>query len=151
MTRRRRRLTLVIAGLATLSVAALLVLTALEDNIVFFYSPSEVAAREIPAEQLIRVGGLVAENSVKHGAADLVEFTVTDGAETVRVQFSGSLPDLFREGQGVVVEGAFNNTKLFLASNVLAKHDENYMPPEVADALKKGGNWHGDEHEEARP
>ncbi len=146
MTRRRRRMTLIIAGLATLSVAALLVLTALEDSIVFFYSPSDIAENDIAPRQTIRVGGLVAEDSVTHGDDNLVEFTVTDGVESVVVRFAGALPDLFREGQGVVVEGAFDDGRLFQASNVLAKHDENYMPPEVADALKKAGTWQGDDY-----
>ena len=144
MTRRRRRMTLIIAGLATLSVAALLVLTALEDSIVFFYSPSDVVEKNVPSHQTIRVGGLVADESVTRGENDLVGFTVTDGVETVVVRYRGALPDLFREGQGVVVEGQFNDERTFVADSVLAKHDENYMPPEVMDALKEAGTWQGD-------
>ena len=145
MTRRRRRMTLILAGLATLSLAAVLVLTALEDSIVFFYSPSDIAEKNIPPRQTIRVGGLVADESVKHSDDNLVRFAVTDGVETVAVRFAGALPDLFREGQGVVVEGEFDESMLFVASNVLAKHDENYMPPEVAEALKKAGTWKGED------
>ena len=145
MTRRRRRMTLIVAGLATLSVAALLVLTALEDSIVFFYSPSDVVEKNVPSHQTIRVGGLVAEESVTRGDNDVVGFTVTDGVEAVLVRYEGALPDLFREGQGVVVEGQFNDNRTFIAENVLAKHDENYMPPEVKEALQEAGTWKGDD------
>jgi len=142
MTRKRRRLYIVLAGMAVLGTSAALVLSAFEDNLVFFYSPSEVAAKGLAPEMRVRLGGLVAENSVeKAGDGLTTEFAVTDMAKTVPVTYTGILPDLFREGQGVIVEGTLRPDGTFVASNVLAKHDENYMPPEVADALKKAGHW----------
>jgi cytochrome c-type biogenesis protein CcmE len=142
VTRKRRRLWLVATGLALLGAASVLVLTAFEDNLVFFYSPSDVAAKSIGSGQRIRLGGLVEEGSVsRQGGAAEVTFRVTDLASSVPVTYTGILPDLFREGQGVVAQGAFRPDGTFVASEVLAKHDENYMPPEVADALKKSGQW----------
>ncbi|CAA6605097.1 periplasmic heme chaperone [Rhodospirillaceae bacterium LM-1] len=141
--RKKRRLMLLLAGLAFLGGAAALVLTAFQDNIVFFYSPTDLATKEVRADQRLRIGGLVLEGSViKDGKT--VRFKVTDLTKSVDVVFTGILPDLFREGQGVVAEGRFANG-LFTASDVLAKHDEKYMPPEVADALKKSGQWQGQE------
>lgn len=142
MTRKRRRLYIVIAGMAVLGSAAALALTAFEDNLVFFYSPSDLQAREMPADMRMRIGGLVEEQSVVKQADGLTtDFRVTDLAASLPVSYRGILPDLFREGQGVVVEGSLGADGTFVASNVLAKHDENYMPPEVADALKKSGMW----------
>ena len=142
MTRKRRRLFVVLAGMATLGVAAALVLSALDDNLVFFHSPSEVAAREIPPDRFFRLGGLVEEESVERDADGLtVRFRVTDLSQTVAVTYTGLLPDLFAEGQGVVAEGRLDASGVFVASEVLAKHDENYLPPEVAEALKKSGRW----------
>ena len=144
MTRKRRRLYLLLTGLALLGAAAALVLTAFEESLVFFYSPTEVATREIAPEQRFRLGGLVEENSVSRGADGVTtRFRVTDLTNAVPVSFRGLLPDLFREGQGVVAEGYLNGDGVFVASEVLAKHDENYMPPEVAEALKKSGQWQG--------
>ena len=141
-TRKRRRLYAVLAGLVMLGVAAALVLTALSDNIVFFYSPSDLAEKEVAENQRIRIGGLVAEGSVtKHDNGQTTRFTVTDLQATLPVRYTGVLPDLFREGQGVVAEGVIGPDGEFRASEVLAKHDENYMPPEVADALKRAGKW----------
>lgn len=138
MTRKRRRLYFVLLGLLALSGGLALVLTAFEDNIVLFFSPTEVAAKPVCAQRC-RIGGLVANGSVvKEG--ERVSFDVTDTVETVSVKYVGILPDLFREGQGVVAEGKMTEG-IFVANNVLAKHDENYMPPEVADALKKSGRW----------
>ena len=137
MTRKQRRSVLIGMCLAVLGLAVGLVLFALEDSIVFFYSPSDVAEKHIKPGQLIRLGGLVEEGSVKRGENTTVEFTVTDTAKTIAVRYTGVLPDLFREGQGIIAMGQFNNTGLFVAEEVLAKHDENYMPPEVADALEK--------------
>ncbi len=138
MTRKRRRLYFVLLGLLALSGGLALVLTAFEDNIVLFFSPTEVAAKPVCAQRC-RIGGLVANGSVvKEG--ERVSFDVTDTVETVSVKYVGILPDLFREGQGVVAEGKMTEG-VFVANNVLAKHDENYMPPEVADALKKSGRW----------
>lgn len=147
--RKRRRLLMVAGGVVVLGIAAALVLNAFRDTVVFFYSPSEVAARlDDPslnlADRRFRLGGLVADGSVaKLDDGVTTEFTVTDGAGDLRVRFTGMLPALFREGQGVVAEGRLQGPNLFIADDVLAKHDENYMPPEVADALKKTGHWEG--------
>ncbi len=144
MKRKRRRLYTVLIGMATLGVAAALVLTALRDEVVFFYSPTELAERPPPADMRLRIGGLVEEDSVRRADDGLTtNFRVTDLTTTVPVSFTGVLPDLFREGQGVVVEGSLAAGGLFVASGVLAKHDETYMPPEVAEALKKSGQWQG--------
>ena len=144
MTRKRRRLYFVVAGMVTLGFAAALVLYALEDSIVFFYSPTELATKNLPPDRRVRIGGLVVTGSVKRGADGLtVRFRVTDNAHTLPVQYRGILPDLFREGQGVVAEGRMGPDGRFNADEVLARHDETYMPPEVADALKKAGMWQG--------
>jgi cytochrome c-type biogenesis protein CcmE len=151
MTRKRRRLYFVVAGMVTLGAAAALVLTALEDSIVFFYSPSQLAEKLPPPDRRVRIGGLVAAGSVKRLADGLtVRFVVTDNAHTVPVQFRGILPDLFREGQGVVAEGRMGADGRFAADEVLARHDETYMPPEVADALKKAGVWQGREKDKEK-
>jgi cytochrome c-type biogenesis protein CcmE len=148
MTRKRRRLYFVVAGMVTLGFAAALVLYALEDSIVFFYSPTQLADNKPPPDRRVRIGGLVVTGSVKRGADGLtVRFRVTDNAHTVPVQYRGILPDLFREGQGVVAEGRMGPDGRFNADEVLARHDETYMPPEVADALKKSGVWQGKEKE----
>jgi cytochrome c-type biogenesis protein CcmE len=141
VTRKRRRLYFVILGVLAVGAAAALVLSALRQDIVFFFSPSEIVEQKVPTEgRRIRLGGLVEDGSVaKEGA--VVKFRVTDGAHAVQVTYSGLLPDLFREGQGVVTEGKMGADGTFLASEVLAKHDENYMPKEVADSLKKTGHW----------
>jgi cytochrome c-type biogenesis protein CcmE len=146
-TRKRRRLYAVLAGLTMLSIAVALVLTALSDSVVFFYSPSDLAEKKLAADQRIRIGGLVAEGSVAKSADGLTtRFTVTDMKAEVAVSYKGVLPDLFREGQGVVVEGKLQPGGAMVASEVLAKHDEKYMPPEVADALKRAGQWkHADQ------
>jgi cytochrome c-type biogenesis protein CcmE len=147
MTPKRRRLSIVVIGLVMLGTAVALVLTAFEDNLVFFFSPTDLKAKAITPEQRIRVGGLVEEGSIEKSADGLVvNFRVTDLQNVVPVTFNGVLPDLFREGQGVVAEGRFIQGT-FKASEVLAKHDETYMPKEVADALKKSGKWKG----EAKP
>ncbi|HBT31839.1 MAG: cytochrome c maturation protein CcmE [Sneathiella sp.] len=140
MSRKKRRLYFVLAGMTVLALAAALVLTSFQDSLVFFRSPTDLVDQPMPAGRNFRLGGLVEEGSlVKQGVQ--VSFRVTDLNETVPVTFEGLLPDLFREGQGVVTEGAFNEDGMFIASNVLAKHDENYMPPEVAEAIKKSGQW----------
>ena len=144
MSRKRRRLYVVLAGVGALGVAAALVLNALEDSLVFFYSPTEVMARELPPSGQLRLGGLVEDESVVREADGLTTtFRITDLSNVVAVSYRGLLPDLFGEGQGVVAEGAFGTDGVFVASEVLAKHDENYMPPEVAAALKKSGLWKG--------
>jgi len=146
MTRKQRRLALIGSCLAVLSVAVALVLGALNDAIVFFNSPSDVVEKQIPPGSRIRLGGLVKEGSVLKGENLQVNFAVTDGKNTIQVAYQGLLPDLFREGQGVVTEGTLDPAGTFKADNVLAKHDEKYMPKEVADALKKQGHWKvGDE------
>lgn len=140
MTARQTRISFLIAGLALLAGIAAFALTALEDNLVYFRSPSELAATPPIIGQNLRVGGLVKEASLSRRGNES-RFVITDGEGEVQVRFVGLLPDLFREGQGVVAEGVFNENQIFIASSVLAKHDENYMPPEVADALKKNGVW----------
>ena len=141
MTRKRRRLVFVVIGLVMLSGATALVLTAFNDNLVFFYSPTDLLAKPQPPGHAFRVGGLVEQGSVaKDGPA--IRFRITDKKNTLQVVYRGVLPDLFRENQGVVVEGSLAPDGSFTASSVLAKHDEKYMPPEVAAALKKNGEWH---------
>ena len=145
MTPKRRRLSIIIIGLVMLGTAAALVLTAFEDNLVFFFSPTDLKSKTVAAEQRIRIGGLVEEGSVKKSEDGLVvNFRVTDLENALPVTFKGVLPDLFREGQGIIAEGRVVQGT-FNASEVLAKHDENYMPKEVADALKKSGKWKGGE------
>ena len=144
MTRKRRRLTIVLAGMVLLSGAVALVLAALDENLSYFHSPSDIAGA--PPGRPIRLGGLVEEDSVARQADGVtVTFRVTDLAESVPVTYSGLLPDLFREGQGVITEGTLGADGVFVAREVLAKHDETYMPREVADALKKSGQWKGGE------
>src|SRR6185295_15715680 len=144
MTRKQRRGVLIATAVGILSVAVFLMLFALRDTIVFFHTPKEVVERQIPAGKRIRLGGLVAEASVKRGMGETVDFAITDTLKTIQVRYKGILPDLFREGQGVVAEGVLDSSGSFLADTVLAKHDENYMPPEVAKALKEQGVWQGD-------
>ncbi len=141
MTRKQRRLVLIGSGLGVLGLAAGLVLFALKDSIVFFNSPTDVVERRVAAGTRIRLGGLVKPGTLQRGEELRVLFEVTDGKSTIAVAYQGILPDLFREGQGVIAEGALDNAGLFKADSVLAKHDERYMPKEVADALKKTGHW----------
>jgi len=141
MTRKRRRLVLIGSALAVLAVAVALVLSALKDSIVFFNSPTDVVERHVTPGSRIRLGGLVKDGSVVRGNDLAVRFDVTDGENTIAVAYQGILPDLFREGQGVVTEGVLDPSGVFKADSVLAKHDENYMPKEVADALKRSGHW----------
>ncbi len=142
MTRKRRRLYVVVLGLSTLAVAAALVLTAFEDNIVFFYSPTDLATKKPPPDRRIRIGGIVVDDSVTRKPDGVtIEFRVTDIENTVAVSYRGILPDMFREGQRIVAGGKLGPGGVFVADEVLAKHDENYMPAEVADALKKSGHW----------
>ncbi|OCW55781.1 cytochrome c maturation protein CcmE [Hoeflea olei] len=142
MNRKQKRLTIIAAGAVFLVGAAVLVTSALRDQIVFFNSPTDVLAQHVAPGTRVRLGGLVEEGSVERGANSEVVFKVTDTAASVKVRYVGILPDLFREGQGVVTEGVFSADEgTFLADSVLAKHDENYMPKEVADALKAQGVW----------
>ncbi len=140
MKRKHKRLTFVVIAMALLGAAATLALIAFRDNIVFFYSPTEVAEKKIADGRRIRIGGLVEEGSVRKQPGAVVVFRLTDLNTAIPVQYKGLLPDLFRECQGIVAEGRLENGE-FRADEVLAKHDETYMPPEVADALKKSGNW----------
>ena len=144
MTRRQRRLVLIGAALGVLALAVALVLGALKDSIVFFNSPTDVVEKQVKPGMRIRIGGLVKEGSIERGDGLAVRFEVTDGRSTVPVAFRGLLPDLFREGQGVVAEGALDGSGTFRADSVLAKHDETYMPKEIADALRKQGHWKSD-------
>jgi len=141
MTRKQRRGVLIGGCLAVLGMAVGLVLFAMRDSIVFFYSPSEVTQMQIAPGQRFRLGGLVETGSVVRGEGTTIRFAVTDKAKTLPVTFTGVLPDLFREGQGVVAEGKVGRDGVLHASEVLAKHDEKYMPKEVADQLKKSGRW----------
>lgn len=141
MTRKRRRLVLIGASLGVLIVAAVLVLSALRDSIVFFNSPTDVAEKHISPGTRMRIGGLVKPGSIERGDNLLVRFAVTDGKTDIRVHYNGIVPDLFREGQGVVAEGKLESDKTLAADTVLAKHDERYMPREVVEALKKSGRW----------
>ncbi len=149
MTRKQRRGVLIGTCLTVLAVAIGLVLFAMRDSIVFFYSPSEVTEMGIAPGTRFRLGGLVETGSVVRGEGTTIRFTVTDRAKTVPVSYTGVLPDLFREGQGVVAEGTLEPDGTFRADHVLAKHDENYMPPEVAAKLKAQGVWR--EYEAAKP
>lgn len=139
MTRKQRRGVMIGTAVAVLSLAAVLVLFAFKDAIVFFHTPSDIAENKVKTDQRFRLGGMVAAGSVKRGQGTKVEFTVTDTLKTIPVSFDGVLPDLFREGQGVVTEGKLGTDGVFHADSVLAKHDENYMPPEVAKSLKERG------------
>jgi cytochrome c-type biogenesis protein CcmE len=141
MKPRHRRLAAVVGGLVLLGVAAALVLNAFQSNLVFFFSPTQVAAKEAPLDRTFRLGGMVRDGSLKRRADGLtVDFVVTDTAKDIPVTYTGILPDLFKEGKGVVTQGRLGPDGVFRASEVLAKHDENYMPPEAADALKKAHN-----------
>ena len=144
MTRKQRRLTLIGGALGVLALAVVLMLNAFHDSIVFFNSPSDVAEKHIAPGTRIRLGGLVKVGSVVRSNDLKIRFDVTDGSREIAVAYQGVLPDLFREGQGVVAEGALDNSGLFAADTILAKHDETYMPKEVAEALKKSGHWKDD-------
>jgi len=144
MTRKQRRLVLVGGAMAVLVVAVALMLNALRDSIVFFNSPSDVVEKHVAAGTRIRLGGLVKTGSLVRGNNMSVRFEVTDGKNGIPVNYQGVLPDLFREGQGVVAEGALDPNGSFKADSILAKHDETYMPKEVADALKRSGHWKDD-------
>jgi len=138
MKARHKRLVFIVVGLAGLTVAATLVFNAFQSNMVFFFSPSDVHASQAPVNRDFRLGGMVEEGSMSREDDGLtVHFVVTDRAQTIPVIFTGILPDLFREGQGVVAQGRLNDKGIFMASEVLAKHDESYMPPEVQDAMER--------------
>jgi cytochrome c-type biogenesis protein CcmE len=144
MKPRTKRIAMVAGGLAALAVAATLVLSAFQQNLVFFFTPSQVAAKEVPQGKTFRIGGMVEKGSVKRQTDGVtVNFLVTDTAKSIPVVYRGALPDLFKEGKGVVAQGRVGTDGVFVANEVLAKHDENYMPPEAAEAVKKA-------HETAR-
>jgi cytochrome c-type biogenesis protein CcmE len=136
MKPRHKRMAAIALGLAALGIATALVLSAFEKNLVFFFTPSQVAANEAPQGRVFRIGGMVLEGSVKREGVD-VQFVVTDTAQGIPVVYRGALPDLFREGKGVVAQGSLGADGIFRAREVLAKHDENYMPPEAAHAVQK--------------
>lgn len=139
--RARRRLAFLAVAAPVLAVAVGLTLWAMREQVTYFYSPAQIAGAEIAPGAMIRLGGLVEEGSVMESGPDATTFSVTDGTASATVRYEGDLPDLFREGQGVVVQGAFGGDGVFEATQVLAKHDETYMPREVADALKREGRW----------
>ena len=140
MTPRKKRILMVCMMIAGISVAALLILTAFEKNLMYFYSPTEIINGEAPQSRSFRIGGLVVSDTVIRNPDDLkVSFVLTDTVNEIKVIYDGILPDLFREGQGIVANGKLKSENVFVANEVLAKHDENYMPPEVADALEKAG------------
>ena len=141
MTRKQRRLIMIGGSFAVLAVAAGLVLNAMQDSIVFFSTPTMAMEKPAPVGKRFRLGGMVEQGSLVRGDNLAVSFKVSDGGATLPVTYKGILPDLFREGQGVVAEGALDSAGVFKADTVLAKHDENYMPKEVADALNKQGRW----------
>lgn len=148
---RKQRLFIILFMLAGISLAVGLMLVALQENINLFYTPQQIADGEAPKDHTIRAGGMVVEGSVKRAEDDLtVEFKATDGVAEVTIQYTGILPDLFRENQGIVALGKLNESNILIASEVLAKHDENYMPPEVADALEKAHSKGQDDLESAR-
>ena len=144
MKRKTQRMYFLMLGGLALAAGTALMLTAFEDSIVFFYSPTEIQQQSIEPGQRIRIGGLVAEGSV-NADGERVSFTVTDTVESLDITYQGILPDLFREGHGIVAEGYLLASGVFQASDVLAKHDENYMPPEVAEAIKAAGEWRGEQ------
>lgn len=149
MTRKQKRLSIILGLGVVLALALGLILTALKDQIVFFRSPTEVAAGKVRSGESFRLGGLVETGTIQKEEGQKVRFVVTDGPARVNVLYTGLLPDLFREGQGVVAEGKLDGAT-FIASTVLAKHDENYMPREVKDALEKQGHWQGEKKAEGK-
>lgn len=146
MTRKQQRFTFIIIGLALLGLAIGLILTAMEDGISFFKTPTQILTEKTDGNKRLRIGGLVINGSVKH-EGELLKFELTDNESDLQVQYKGVVPDLFKEGQGVVLDGYLNQDKIFLADSLLAKHDENYMPKEVADSLKQQGHWQNSSQE----
>jgi cytochrome c-type biogenesis protein CcmE len=151
MTRKGRRIAIISTSVGLLALAAGLVLFALRDNVVFFYTPSEVSAKSVAPGTRLRLGGLVKKGSIERSAGNTVKFVVTDSKMEIAVSYVGLLPDLFREGQGVVTEGVLQQASTFKADSVLAKHDENYMPRELADSLKKQGYFKHTEKSKGPP
>ena len=146
MTRKQKRLSVIGGGMSFIVAAVFLVMFAFSQSVAYFYMPGDLAKKPVGPGTLIRLGGLVGEGTVVRGEGTTVQFAVTDGTDAIKVKYTGILPDLFREGQGVVTEGRFEpGDNVFVADTVLAKHDERYMPKEVADRLKKDGVWKGEE------
>ncbi|MEM1377968.1 MAG: cytochrome c maturation protein CcmE [Pseudomonadota bacterium] len=145
MTRKQKRATVIFSGLGVLALAAALMLTALSEQVTFFQTPTDLVALQGQSLDRLRLGGLVVDGSVQNLENASVEFAIEDANHQITVRYAGILPDLFREGQGIVAEGALTPEGYFRADTVLAKHDETYMPREVADALKEQGVWKGDE------
>jgi cytochrome c-type biogenesis protein CcmE len=145
MTRKQKRIITLLLCLISFSLGVSLILKSFKENIIFFYSPTEIKTKGVEPEKLMRIGGMVKEESVKKEKDGLVtKFILTDFEESINVAYKGMLPTLFREGQGIVAKGKFDNNQVFIAEEVLAKHDEKYMPKEVADSLKKSGKWRQD-------
>lgn len=143
MTRKQRRLSLIGTAVGVLALALGMVLYAMRDTIVFFYPPSEIATKGVRPGTRLRLGGLVGEGSIRRGEAQAISFSVRDASASIPVRYKGLVPDLFREGQGVVAEGVLTASGVFEADTVLARHDETYMPREVAEALRAQGMWKG--------
>lgn len=141
MKPKHQRLTFIIASLLSAGIAVAVILNNFNENLVFFYSPSELIEKNIPNDKTIRIGGLIEDGSVVQSDGNITNFILTDLTEIILVSYTGILPPLFREGQGMVATGALKSDGTFVAKNLLTKHDEKYMPPEVADALKKSGKW----------
>ena len=142
--KRRKRLSILFLGFIAISISGFLILSASRDSLIFFYSPTDLVNKQEIVGKTIRIGGLVREESIKLKELSEIEFIVEDGENYILVNYTGMLPDLFREGQGVICEGKVDENFIFTADKILAKHDENYMPPEVAEALKKTGKWKGE-------
>lgn len=143
--KRRKRLSVIFLAFIAITVSGFLILSASRDSLIYFYSPTELSEIKNIDNKVIRIGGLVRTESIVSMNKSKIEFIVEDGKNHLVVEYTGILPDLFREGQGVICEGKLNKNGVFIADRILAKHDENYMPPEVADALKKTGNWQGED------
>lgn len=141
MKPKTQRVIFIITGLAAMLCAAFFIANNFRDNLVFFYTPTELTQKNISQNQIIRIGGLVVDGSIVKNS-DIIEFALTDTNNEIKVRFKGIIPPLFRAGQGIVAHGKIGANNVFIADNLLAKHDEKYMPKEVADALKKSGNWH---------
>ena len=144
MKPKHQRLLFVVISMVFLCVGTLLTMSAFRSNLVFFYSPSDLANQTLAEEKTIRIGGLIKEGSIEHRGSDTVNFIITDGSADIKVSYKGILPNLFREGQGCIAEGNMSSDGSFIAGKILAKHDEKYMPREVVDALKRSGKWRGD-------
>ncbi len=146
MKPKHQRLLFIVISMVFLCAGTLLTMSAFRDNLVFFYSPSDLKklTQNISNEKIIRIGGLIKVGSIEHKGTDSINFVITDGNADIKVSYSGMLPNLFREGQGCIAEGNMTSDTEFVAQKILAKHDEKYMPKEVVDALKRSGNWYGD-------